>query len=165
MLSSESVTLYNKALSMLDSSIQELRRVAHNMMPENLMKFGLKDALGDFCHSLENKQMHINYQHFGTQNRFDHKIEISLYRIAQELINNALKHSQATELIVQLIQENSRVNLTVQDNGKGLDTAVLKTAKGAGMANIRSRVESLKGKFDIASEPDKGTEISVEFNW
>ena len=164
-LSSESVTLFDKALATLDSSIRELRRVAHNMMPEALMKFGLKDALGDFCHSLDNKQMPINYQHFGISNRFDHKIEISLYRIAQELINNALKHSYATELIVQLIQEDKRVNLTVQDNGIGFDTALLRTAKGAGMANIRSRIESLNGRFELTSEPDKGTEISVEFNW
>jgi signal transduction histidine kinase len=162
-LSSESVIQYDKALAMLDSSIKELRRVAHNMMPESLVKFGLKDALGDFCNNLENKQIPINYQCFGEESRFDPKIEISLYRIAQELINNAFKHSQATELLVQLVQEKDRVNLTVQDNGKGFDPVILKTSKGAGIANIRSRVESLRGRLDLVSEPDKGTEISIEF--
>jgi len=163
-LPSESFDLYNKALGMLDSSITELRRVAHNMMPEALVKFGIKDALGDFCNSLDNRQIKVNFQYFGIEKRFDQKIEISLYRIAQELINNAFKHSQATELIVQLIQEENRVNLTVQDNGKGFNTDILRTSKGSGVANIRSRVESLNGRFDLVSQPDKGTEVSIEFN-
>ncbi|HEY4787185.1 MAG TPA: sensor histidine kinase [Bacteroidales bacterium] len=162
---SESVELYNKALNMLDSSIQELRRVAHNMMPEALVKFGLKDALSDFCNSLHSKQININFQCYGDEKRVDPKIEISLYRIAQELINNAFKHSQATTLIVQLVQEENRINLTVQDNGKGFDTAILRTSKGAGIANIRSRVESLNGVFDFYSEQNKGTEVNVEFRW
>lgn len=162
-LSSDSLSLFEKALGMLDTSIKELRRVAHNMMPEALMKFGLKDALGDFCSSLENKQIAISYQHFGINHRFDHKIEISLYRIAQELINNAIKHSRATELMVHLIQEEKRVCLTVQDNGIGFNTNILHTSKGAGLVNIRSRAESLRGRFDLISEPDKGTEVIVEF--
>jgi signal transduction histidine kinase len=53
----------------------------------------------------------------------------------------------------------------VQDNGKGFDTSILRTSKGAGIANIRSRVESLNGRFDLFSEPDKGTEASIEFNF
>lgn len=163
-LKSDSLSMFDKALGMLDSSIKELRRVAHNMMPEALVKFGLKDALSDFCHSVENKQIQINYQWFGIEKRFDQKLEIGLYRIAQELINNAFKHSQATELIVQLVQDENRVNLTVQDNGKGFDTAILRTSKGAGIANIRSRVEALNGAFDLTSKPDNGTEVSVEFN-
>jgi len=162
-LPSESFDLYNKALGMLDSSITELRRVAHNMMPEALVKFGIKDALGDFCNSLDNRQIKVNFQYFGIEKRFDQKIEISLYRIAQELINNAFKHSQATELIVQLIQEENRVNLTVQDNGKGFNTDILRTSKGSGVANIRSRVEALNGRFDLFSEPGKGTETIVEY--
>lgn len=162
-LSPESVELYDRVLGMLDFSIQELRRVAHNMMPEALVKFGLKDALRDFCDSIKNNQVQVKFLHYGVNLRFDTKIEISLYRIAQELINNALKHSGAADLIIQLIQDESRINLSVQDNGKGFDTSVLLTSKGAGIANIKSRVESLNGMFDLYSEPDKGTEVIVEF--
>ena len=164
-LESGSVSQFDKALGMLDCSIRELRRVAHNMMPEALVKFGLKDALCDFCISLDNKEMQINFQCFGIEKRFDQKLEIGLYRIAQELINNAFKHSQATDLMVQLIQEENRVSLTVQDNGKGFHAHILRTSKGAGIANIRSRVESLNGRFDLVSQPNDGTEINVEFNW
>jgi signal transduction histidine kinase/Tfp pilus assembly protein PilF len=164
-LSAESVSLYHKALEMLDTSIRELRRVAHNMMPEALVKFGLKDALFDFCNTLRNERIKINFQYFGEDKRLDSKIEIGIYRIAQELINNAFKYSQASELLVQLIQEHNRIHLTVQDNGKGFDTSILSSSIGSGIANIRSRVESLKGRFDLHSEISKGTEASVEFHW
>lgn len=164
LLSPESVDRFNKALNMLDSSIQELRRVAHNMMPEALVKFGLNDALSDFCHGIANNEIEIKFQHFGVEARFESKIEIGIYRIAQELINNALKHSRATLILVQIIQEDDRVCLTIQDNGKGFDAGILKTSKGAGIANIRSRVESLNGVFDLTSEPEKGTEATIEFH-
>lgn len=161
----DGVDQYNKALGLLDTSMKELRRVAHNMMPEALVKFGLKDALNDFCSGLKNNESNtlITFQFFGEEKRIDSKYEIGLYRIAQELINNALKYSRATDLMVQLIQETDRAHLTVQDNGKGFDMMMLKTSKGAGLANIKTRVESLNGQFDLFSEPDKGTEASVEF--
>jgi signal transduction histidine kinase len=161
-LSDENVKKFDHTLDLLDSSIKEMRRISHNMMPEALIKFGIKDALADFCSNLE-KQIKINFNAYGTEKRINQDIEISLYRIAQELINNAIKHSQANELIVQLIVEDSRVNLTVQDNGKGFDTTILSTSKGAGIANIRSRVEAFNGRIDIYSEPGKGAEFIVEF--
>ncbi|HEY4787186.1 MAG TPA: sensor histidine kinase [Bacteroidales bacterium] len=164
-VSSENMELYNKALGLLDSSIIELRRVAHNMMPEALVKFGLKDALDDFCNGLNNHQINIKFQYFGTDTRYDSKIEISLYRIAQELINNAMKHAQASELIIQLIFDKKRLHLTVQDNGRGFNINVLKMSKGAGIANIKSRVESLNGRFELTSEPGKGTDVNVEFEF
>jgi signal transduction histidine kinase len=161
-LSDENVKKFDHTLDLLDSSIKEMRRISHNMMPEALIKFGIKDALADFCSNLE-KQIKINFNAYGTEKRINQDIEISLYRIAQELINNAIKHSQANELIVQLIVEDSRVNLTVQDNGQGFDTSILSTSKGAGIANIRSRVEAFNGRIDIYSEPGKGAEFIVEF--
>jgi two-component system, NarL family, sensor kinase len=166
MLPIEGVEQFDRALGLLDTSMRELRRVAHNMMPEALVKFGMKDAISDFCDNIgSNKGIILKFQFFGEAKRINSKFEISIYRIAQEFINNALKHANANELMVQLIQENNRVHLTVQDNGKGFDTSLLQTSKGAGFANVRSRVESLNGRFELFSEPDKGTEASVEFDW
>jgi signal transduction histidine kinase len=164
-LSENNVDQFNKALGLLDVSMRELRRVAHNMMPEALTKFGLKEALHDFCSSIDNSKTEVKLRFYGEEKRIDQKLEISLYRIVQELINNALKHANATEIAVLIVQEEQRIHLTVQDNGKGFDTEALKTSKGAGLPNIRSRVESLNGHLDVYSKPDKGTEISVEFKW
>lgn len=164
-ISEEGASQYDKALGLLDNSMKELRRVAHNMMPEALVKFGLKDAISDFCNSIEGNldQTKINFQYFGNENRIDSKYEISLYRIAQELINNAIKYSGASEILVQIVQDEKRIHLTVQDNGKGFEISKLQSSTGAGLANIRSRAESLGGKLEIYSEPGKGTEISTEF--
>jgi len=153
----------DKALQLLDISIAELRRMTHNMMPESLIKYGLKEALSDFCNSLNNASCKIIFNFYGQSKRLDKKFENNLYRIAQELINNALKHAQATEIIVQLVQEHNRISLIVQDNGKGFDIKVLDESKNSGIGNIRSRVQSLNGWLEITSDIGKGTEITIEY--
>jgi signal transduction histidine kinase len=163
-LSQENVDQFDHTIDLLDNSIKELRRVAHNMMPESLVKFGLKDALQDFCSQIDSKANKINFQFYGEGNRLESSIEIAVYRIAQELINNSMKHAGASEILVQLVQEGPRVHLTVQDNGKGFDPNMIVSIKSAGLRNIRARVESFNGSLDIVSEPGKGTEVSVEFS-
>jgi signal transduction histidine kinase len=91
-------------------------------------------------------------------------MEINAFRILQEIIGNAIKHSGASELIVQIIQEPERLSLIAQDNGKGFDLQKATAGKGIGLNSIKSRVESMKGMIDIYSEPDSGTEINIEFN-
>ena len=150
---------------MIDTSIKELRRVAHNMMPEMLAKFGLNEALKDYCNNVTaTKLLVVKYQSFGMENRPGNSVEIIIYRIIQELLNNVLKHARATETLVQLVKEGSRLSILVEDNGKGFNTSLLENSKGAGWTNIRSRVAYLKGRLDINSEPNKGTTITVEFN-
>jgi two-component system, NarL family, sensor kinase len=163
-LDQEQTNHFTHALSLLDNSIFELRRIAHNMMPESLVKFGLKDALQDFCSQIEiGKKIKIQFHFFGEEKRIESSIENTVYKITHELINNALKHAEASELLVQIIHENTRIHLTVQDNGKGFDPSIVDATKSAGLKNIRARVESFNGNLDIVSEPGKGTEISVEF--
>ena len=96
--------------------------------------------------------------------RMDQSTEIIVYRIIQELLNNILKHAEATEAFVQLIKESGRLNVVVEDNGKGFDTSLLEHNKGAGWVNIRSRVDYLKGRLDVHAEPGKGTLVNIEFN-
>lgn len=153
-----------QALSQLNSSISELRMVAHNIMPESLVNFGLKDALNDLCVNLkDNKKAEITFLFYGEPFRFDNSIETSFFRIAQEAINNALKYADASKIVIQLIQDESWVNLTVQDNGKGFNVEEYRNKKAGGLKNIRSRAESFDGRFHIDSHPGVGTEIIVEF--
>jgi len=155
------VPAFQNALEMLDGSIRELRRVAHNLMPESLMRYGLKAALTDFCRTID----HVDLHFFGDEGRIDEKFEVAIFRIAQELVNNAIKHSGSKQINVQLIQEKNRVNLVVQDNGTGFDTTTLQTEKTTGFRSIRSRVESLGGQLELSSFLDKGTEVQVNFNF
>jgi len=152
----EDTERFAKARNMLDESINELRRVAHHLMPESLIRYGLKASLSDFCHSTEL----IRFYYFGNDQRLDGKLEIMLYRSAHELINNALKHADASQINVQLVQENDRVSLTVQDDGKGFSTSI--KTNGMGINNIRNRVETYNGKMLIISSPESGTEVNIE---
>lgn len=147
---------YNKALEMLDQSIGELRRVAHHMMPEALMRYGLKVSLEDFCKAIPG----AHFLYFGNERRLEDRMEILLYRCAYELINNAVKHSNATTINVQLIIDEKLISLVVQDNGKGFDPDGVKS--GTGLENIRTRVSAYNGKMSIHSFPGKGAEITIE---
>ena len=161
----ENVVVFERSLDMLDTSIQELRRVAHNMMPEALVKFGLDEALKDYCINLNNTHiLNVQYQSFGMEQRIEDTTEIIIYRIAQELLNNVFKHAKATEVLVQLLREENRLSITVEDNGKGFDINELEKSKGSGWANIKSRVDYLKGKLDLHSDAAKGTSVNIEIN-
>jgi len=163
---SKNVKSFDNALDMLDTSIKELRRVAHNMMPEGLVKFGLKDALADFCESLNaSLSMKVKFQFFGEFKRIEQKVEIGAYRIVQELMNNAVKHAEADELMVQMVQEPTRLCLIVQDNGKGFDTNAVKQGNGIGLSSVKTRIDALNGRIDIHSEIGKGNEFTIEFNF
>ena len=155
------VPAFQNALEMLDGSIRELRRVAHNLMPETLLRYGLKSAISDFCGSVELLKFHF----FGNDRRIDEKYEVAVYRIFLELVNNAIKHAEAGQINVQVIIENNRINLVVQDSGIGFEPASIDQTKTTGLSSIRSRVESLNGQLEIYSAPGKGTEVQVEFRF
>lgn len=161
----DNMAVFERSLDMIDTSIKELRRVAHNMMPEMLTKFGLDEALKEYCNTVNaTKLVAVKYQSHGMVERIDKSTEIIIYRIIQELLNNILKHAAATEAFVQLIREERRLNVVVEDNGKGFNASLPENNKGAGWANIRSRVEYLKGRLDVHSEQGKGTLVNIEFN-
>lgn len=149
---------FRKALGMLDDSIQELRRVAHHMMPESLLRFGLKVSLSDFCDAIPIARFH----YFGDEARLPGKLEMMIYHCIHELVNNALKHAGARQINVQLVQDEDRVSFTVQDDGKGFDQQSVK--EGMGLQNIRQRVAAFEGKIELSSS-NKGTEIHVELEW
>ena len=161
----ERASAFKQALNLLDTSITELRRVARNMMPQALLNYGLKEAISEFCDSIDTKgRLKIKYQFFGFEKRIQQNIELTIYRIFQELVNNIIKHSKATEAVVQFIQEEERISLLVQDNGKGFNKSKIDSFTGHGIKNIKTRVESLGGHFEIDSEPGNGTEITIEFD-
>jgi two-component system NarL family sensor kinase len=164
-ITADNMAVFERSLDMIDTSIKELRRVAHNMMPEMLTKFGLDEALKEYCNSVNATNLvSVKYQSMGLDARMEKSSEIIIYRIIQELLNNIMKHATATEAMVQLIKEEGRLSIIVEDNGKGFDTALPENNKGAGLTSIRSRVDYLKGRLEIHSEPGKGTLVNIEFN-
>ncbi|MGG9960553.1 tetratricopeptide repeat protein [Ferruginibacter sp. SUN106] len=157
---------FERSMDMLDSSIKEMRRVAHNMMPEALVKFGLDTALKDFCADINNSgALQVSYQSIGLENvMIDQTVAITIYRIVQELINNTMKHAAAKTAVVQVSKTNNQLTVTVEDDGKGFDTAILNRSGGIGWSNIQNRVEFLKGNLDVQSGKEKGTSVHIEIN-
>ncbi|WEK34531.1 MAG: sensor histidine kinase [Candidatus Pseudobacter hemicellulosilyticus] len=155
---------FDRSMDMLDSSIHEMRRVAHNMMPEALVKFGLDAALRDFCNDInQSGALKVSYQSYGLEDHaIDQSTAITIYRIVQELLNNTLKHAAAQQAIVQVSRSGEDISITVEDDGRGFSPIVLKDARGIGWSNIQSRVEYLKGRLDVQSAPGKGTSVLIE---
>ena len=163
-LTPENAIQFDKSLSMLDSTMSDLRKVAHNLMPEALVKFGLDEALKDFCSSIEStKKVNVIYQKLGINKKYENTTEVFIYRIIQELVNNALKHAQAKEILVQLATNENNIHITVEDDGIGYDTNAINSQKGAGLANITYRVDYLNGTIDTVSSPNNGTAVNIEF--
>jgi len=164
-LTPENAIQFDKSLSMLDTTISDLRKVAHNLMPEALVKFGLNDALRDFCNSIQSaSSISVDYQKLGIDRKISNTGEIFIYRIIQELVNNAVKHAEAKEIIVQLSVESNKVLVTVEDNGKGYDATTIQSKKGAGLDNIIYRVQYLNGKIDTVTSLSNGTSVNIELN-
>jgi two-component system, NarL family, sensor kinase len=162
-LTPENATLFDKSLSMLDNTIADLRKVAHNLMPEALVKFGLQEAVRDFCNSIQSSSnLKIVYQPLGENRKLSNTAEVFTYRIIQELVNNAVKHANASQIIVQLTTNNNKVGIAVEDDGKGFDVNALANSKGAGMDNIKYRVQYFNGTIDTVTSTGNGTSVNIE---
>jgi signal transduction histidine kinase len=140
----------------IDICVKELREITNNIMPRSLQQFGMKGELEDFSAQFSNLYFHF----FGEAKRISHSQEYAVYCCARELVNNALKHSGATVINLQLIQSKKHVSLTVQDDGCGFDEKTVK--KGDGLHNLRNRVAASKGRIDITTASGKGTETVIE---
>ncbi len=162
-ITSENAQAFDYAITLLDTSISELRRVAHNLMPETLNHYGLKTALHDFVGEMnKNPATELTFSFFGADLRFESQLELTVFRIVQELVNNAMKHAGAAKIDLQLIADIDRVCIQVVDDGRGFDVD-RKSGDGKGLVSIRDRVTANNGRFEIESTPGKGTEATVEF--
>nr|WP_244886146.1 ATP-binding protein [Elizabethkingia miricola] len=152
----------SKSIKQIDGAVEELRRVAHNLMPDLLVKYGLEVAIQEFASRISNSALDIHTEFINYRNSLSEEKQLIIYRIIQELVNNAIKHADASEIIIQVSQEENMLNLTVEDNGKGFDHKGLNVKKTAGFHNIESRVQFLKGTMNIMSELNIGTSIELQ---
>lgn len=146
----------------LDEAAQEVRNISHQMMPKVLSEFGLIPAIEEMLEkSLNLSLIQYEFEHFNINERFDKRIEISLYRIAQELINNVIKHSGANQVVVQLFKNKKQLILIVEDNGKGIDN---KNIGGHGLLNIKSRLNTIHGHVNYEASENAGTVATVRID-
>ena len=158
----------NKALSeriqLLEDNVAvafgEVRTISKNLMPDVLSQFGLKPAIQDLINTWDTIGIKVSIEFVDMEHRFAAEIERALFRMSQELVNNAIRHGKPSHIFVQLINHGDSIVLMVEDDGVGFEPN--KVLKGFGLRNIKSRVEVFEGTVDIDSGPKKGTVTTVE---
>ena len=156
--------LFSKSYDMVNTASEEVRRIAHNMMPEVLIKLGLVQASKELCNSISaGKLLQVSLQSYGMEKRLNASTEIMLFRIIQELLNNIIKHANATEAIIQFNRNDKRLSVTVEDNGRGFNLNETDDKTHAGLESVQNRVTYLNGKLSIESEKEIGTTVMMDF--
>lgn len=155
---------FTNAIQTLKDTSAELRKTAHNLMPDILKSEGLLNAVKLFCNRVSSSDNTVfECITIGEIPPLNANFELSVYRIIQELVHNIIKHANASEALVQISYINKILDITVEDNGVGLPVNNQNNSIGIGMESIKQRITKLNGTFDIQSAPNQGTSINIEF--
>lgn len=156
--------LLKDSMDIADNVISTSRNISHELSSAALNDFGIRIALEGYLEKImELSGLEINVHVRLFNERFDQVIEKNFFRICQELVNNALKHSGAGRIDINLLQDSRMLMLYYSDNGKGFNTTEQSVSpnKGLGLQNIINRVKAMNGSCEIISEPGKGTRVII----
>jgi len=149
---------------LLDQAIEETRNISFELAPSILTDFGLSATIEELVKRLSSKDLKISVTIKGLFKRMDLLLETNIYRIIQELVNNCMKHSGASQIHIH-ISKDKLIEIIVQDNGKGFNAREQeKSASGSGLSSIKNRLRIYNGTINIESEPGKGTTVKVKLN-
>lgn len=155
--------LFLKTMRMADEANEELREIAHNLVPSFLVKNGLGKAVQDYCkRSLSSGKTAIEVQITGQPLRFSTVAELAIYRIIQELLHNIIKHANASDVTVCLSWQEKLLMIAIEDNGNGFSQKN-NMPGGIGMDNIKNRVMAFNGTITVDSFEEEGTSVYLEF--
>jgi len=153
--------ILRNASYVIDEAIRSLREISVNLSPHILKDFGLSRAISNFIGRLPRTAVQIDFSTNLRNERFDMDIEVILYRVVCELLNNSLKHADASQVSVSLMYAGDVLRLDYRDDGCGFDPAGV-AQKGMGIANIHSRISTLNGSFRLTAKPGQGMRAEVE---
>ncbi|QNP51335.1 PAS domain-containing protein [Hymenobacter qilianensis] len=151
------------ALALLEEAIKATRTISFELTPGILQDFGLKSALEELVKRIPHAGLHVHLYMKGDFDKLPQQLEVSVYRIVQELLNNIIKHAKARETFVHVVHEDGHIFISVEDDGQGFEPAQAKAKhSGIGLTSIRNRVDLLAGTLSIDSRPGRGTIVSIE---
>lgn len=154
--------LLDAALNSVDGAFFELRNISHNLAPSVLSSKGLAKGIREMVDQVnQSKQINVQLEMYGLSGTLDEILENTLYRAAQELMSNTIKHSQAKNFDLQIIKSDKEITLMAEDDGNGFEMTEALMLNGGGLSNIRSRVENLKGNVFIDSKGQRGTIVTI----
>jgi len=161
---SKNSSYHTESTELIDKVIGDLKEISYSLKPMMLKERGLASAVFSLVNEV-NKGTKMKGE-LGTvdmDRRFNANLEIAVYRVAQECVNNIIKYSEATKFNIELISKEDKIHLIVSDNGKGFDMTAPENKKGMGISNMRERTAALGGTFKLNSTPNEGTIIIAEF--
>lgn len=151
---------FKSATSLLDTAVSEVRSISQNLQPGALNRLGLIPAINDLINRYDSEEgPDVTFQHFDIPTQMDQQVALVIYRIIQEILNNAIKHARATEILVQLNKEQDDIVIHIEDDGVGFDPNLKYNSMG--LENIKSRVNYLQGTIEIDSRPNEGTSFLI----
>lgn len=156
------IELLQSLMESIDEAFNEVRNISHNLSPSLLSERGLKGALKNISSRVnQSTKLRMSFDTFGLGENLEELIENALYRTIQEIVNNTIKHAEASELFIQIAQDEKEITLMSEDNGKGFDYERTVNEAGMGLTNITSSIENLNGTIYIDTKPGRGTIISI----
>ncbi len=150
---------------MLDDTISSVRRISLDLMPSTLEKFGLVPAIKEICERIQSTAlMPVNFHELGEVQFIEQKKELKIFRIVQELLNNAIKHAQATVIDISIFADD-QFKIIVEDDGIGFDAGLkyndTQSTNGLGLYNIANRARLLNATLDFDNQVKKGSKITL----
>ncbi|MFA9187710.1 ATP-binding protein [Flavobacterium sp. FBOR7N2.3] len=151
-----------KTKAILIQTHYKIRDLSHQLLPSLLARFGLFYALNDLCEMNSNSNIFFEYSSdVSAETRYNEDYEMKMYFIISELLNNIIKHSQASIAKINLKEINSELHILVEDNGVGFEIKQYPTIEGFGLNQIKARINTMEGKFTVISKPKQGTTIKI----
>jgi len=161
-LSPNSRPKINNATKLLEMAASEVRKITHNLMPGLLTKYGFFEAVDDLIDQINDAEtIEAEFVVEGQQNRFSETREFMLYRMVQEMINNTLKHAQASKVKIRVVAEDDNLLLQYHDNGKGFNVYEKLNNQAIGLTSLNSRANYLGGDLKLESSPGQGTKYEL----
>lgn len=154
----------NQILDITSTTLESSRKIAHDLLPPILSKFGLKAALEELFEEFSRNTI-ISIEHELQELQLSETNNLHVFRICQELINNAIRHGKANELTILMEDNNDGFSIHFHDNGVGFDVTEVNQKAGIGLQNIKSRVKILNGDLTIESTPNKGSVFLIKASY
>lgn len=160
------ILLQDQIIDSIDDTIDHVAAISYNLSPHILRNFGLKTAIEKFCNNIQKSSNILITKNIQIENRCTDEIEITFYRVVIELINNTLKHSNASQINIELLNNEGAISLNYSDNGIGYRVdEIMKESKGMGLLNIKNRIESLNGEISFNSVSLKSSDVIVKIQY
>jgi signal transduction histidine kinase len=145
----------------VDDLTEDIRLLSHSLHSSKLQYLGLKAALKDLCGQIaKGHPMSVEFQGYDLGQTVPAEVALCLYRVAQEALNNAVKYSGASRVVVALSNGGSRVGMRITDSGKGFDPS--RASGGLGLASMYERLRLVNGELRVSSKPGRGTELIAQ---